>query len=183
MKHKLLYIMDPLCGWCFGFSPVVLKLRDEYKDVFDVNVIPGGMMIGTRVGPASNMASYILTAYQRVEDMAGVKFGEPYLDMLRDGTEMLDSEPPCRAIHTFQQAHPYQALDFAHELQLKQFQEGKSFNDLNTYRELATQFSTDADHLVNQMETEEARYGTRGDFQWVQSAGITGFPLPGAAKR
>jgi putative protein-disulfide isomerase len=67
-------------------------------------------------------------------------------------------------------------LDFAHELQLKQLHEGKSFNDPNTYRELANRFSIEPDQFIHHMESEEARYGTRGDFQWVQAAGITGFP-------
>jgi putative protein-disulfide isomerase len=168
--------MDPLCGWCFGFSPVVLRIRDEYRDILDVQVIPGGMITGPRVGPVSVMADYVLNAYKRVEEYSGVTFGKPYLDMLRKGTEIQDSEPPCRAIHTFQQAYPQLGLDFAHELQLMQFHEGKSFNDAGTYRELALQFAIHPDRFVTDMETEENKYGTRQEFQWVQAAGITGFP-------
>ena len=168
--------MDPLCGWCFGFSPVILKIRDVYKGILDVQVTPGGMVTGARVGPVSVMTDYVLNAYKRVEEYSGVKFGEPYLGMLRKGTEIQDSEPPCRAIYTFRQAHPEQALDFAHELQLKQFHEGKSFNDAGTYKELARQFSIEPEEFVEIMETEESKYGTLQDFQWVQAAGITGFP-------
>lgn len=176
MKPTILYIMDPLCGWCFGFSPVMQKLQAQYKDQFHFRVIPGGMITGNRVQPVSVMAEYILGAYRRLEDHAGVKVGEPYLDMLRKGTEIQNSEPPCRAIHTFQQMQPERALDFAHELQLKQFVAGKSFNDEATYRELATEFGIDADTFINAMNSEESRYGTQQEFQWVQAAGITGFP-------
>lgn len=168
--------MDPLCGWCYGFSNVMQELEEKYADDFDFRVISGGMITGSRVGPVSNMAEYILSAYKRVEEYTGAIFGEPYLDHLRKGTDINNSEPPCRAIYTFAQIKPELALDFAHALQLKQFQEGKSFNDENTYRELATTFGIDADKFIASMNTEESKYGTQQEFQWVQAAGINGFP-------
>lgn len=168
--------MDPLCGWCYGFSNVMQQLQEKYKDTYDFQVIPGGMITGSRVAPVSEMANYILGAYHRVEEGTGVKFGEPYLDLLREGTEINNSEPPCRAIHTFREQHPEKALDFAHKLQLKMFLEGKSWNSDETYRELATEFGLDGDAFVKDMNTEESKYGTQQDFQWVQGAGISGFP-------
>ncbi len=175
MTNQLLYIMDPLCGWCYGFSPVMMKLQKEYSQ-FTVRIIPGDMMTGSRVQPMSAMSEYILQAYHRVEEYSGVKFGEPYLDMLRDGTDINNSEPPCRAIYTFNLLKPEQSLAFAHELQLAYLLHGKSYNDEQTYRNLAMHFDIDADAFIAQMNSEEARYGTQQEFQWVQAAGITGFP-------
>jgi len=176
MKDTILYIMDPLCGWCYGFSHVMQQLQETYKDKLDFRVIPGGMVIGENVQPVAGIAGYVLQAYKRVEEYSGAKFGEPYLDMLREGTEINNSEPPCRAIVTFHSFNPGETLNFAHKLQLKQFVEGKSFNDTNTYRELAEAFHLDADTFINTMESEEMRYATAQEFQWVQAAGITGFP-------
>ena len=168
--------MDPLCGWCYGFSLVVMKARDEYKDVLEAEVKVGGMIIGPRIAPVSQMSDYILQAYKRVEDYSGVKFGEPYLDLMRKGTEINNSEPPCQAIHYFKETHAQQGVDFANETLLKLFRDGKSLNDMNTYKELATEFGLNEDEFVTGMQTEENRYHTFQEFQWVQSAGITGFP-------
>lgn len=168
--------MDPLCGWCYGFSPVIVKLQEQYKDTLDFAVIPGGMVTGARVQPVAAISGYILQSYQRVEEYSGAKFGEPYLDMLREGSEINNSEPPCRAIHTFAQLQPQNIIAYTHALQLKQFVDGRSFNDTDTYRELATEFGIDADDFLAQMESEEMRYGTQQEFQWVQAAGISGFP-------
>lgn len=176
MEGTILYIMDPLCGWCYGFSNVMQQLQEKYKGPYEFQVIPGGMITGPRVAPVSEMANYILGAYHRVEEYAGVKFGEPYLDVLREGTEISNSEPPCRAIHTFREIMPEKVLDFTHQLQHKMFFEGKSWNSDETYRELATEFGLDADEFITAMNTEENKYGTQQDFQWVQGAGINGFP-------
>lgn len=152
------------------------QLQEKYKDTYEFQIIPGGMITGDRVAPISQMAQYILGAYTRVEEYAGVKFGELYLNLLREGTEISNSEPPCRAIHVIREIHPEKALDFTHKLQLKIFLEGKSWNSDDTYRELATEFGINADEFITAFHTEESKYGTRQDFQWVQSAGITGFP-------
>lgn len=168
--------MDPLCGWCYGFSKVMAQLEEKYKDAYNFKVIAGGMITGTRVAPVSEMASYILGAYKRVEDYAGVKFGEPYLELLRKGTEISNSEPPCRAIVTFREQHPEKALSFTHQLQQKIFAEGKSWNDEQTYKELAEEFGLPGEKFVSDMNTDERKYDTQQDFQWAQAAGISGFP-------
>lgn len=134
------------------------------------------MITGSRIQPVSAMAQYILGAYKRVEEYAGVAFGEPYLELLRNGKEISNSEPPCRALHLFASMQLHNAIAYAHTLQNKIFKEGKSWNDEQTYRELAQQFSVDADAFILSWQSEDAKYATQQDFQWVQGAGITGFP-------
>ncbi|XZF12561.1 DsbA family protein [Chitinophagaceae bacterium MMS25-I14] len=175
-KGTIIYVMDPLCGWCYGYSEVMQQLQAKHKEDFDFRIITGGMITGSRVAPVSEMAQYILSAYKRVEEYSGAVFGEPYLDMLRKGTEINNSELPCRAIYTMGQFRPDEMLDYAHALQLKLFREGKSLNDETTYRELAAAFDLDPDVFIAAMNSEENKYGTQQDFQWVQAAKINGFP-------
>lgn len=175
-QPEFIYIMDPLCGWCYGFGNVVSEVEEAYKGKMKFAVKPGGMVTGLSVQPVAATAGYILSAYKRVEEYAGVTFGEPYLNMLREGTEISDSEPPCRAIYTFSQQKPEQAIDFAHALQKKLYVEGKSLNNDSTYSEIAEDFGLDGVQFVKDMQEEENKYGTTQEFQWVKGAGITGFP-------
>lgn len=175
-KPTLLYIMDPLCGWCYGFSPVVAQLHEKYQDRMDFRVVPGGMVTGPRVEPVSKMADYILGAYTRVEEMTGVKFGEPYLDRLREGSTISASEPPCRALHLFSTFHPDRAVEYAYQLQRAIYLDGYDWNDSETYAHLARLFNIDTKEFVRQWEGEEARYAVQQEFQWVQATGINGFP-------
>jgi len=41
-KVKLIYYFDALCGWCFGFSPVISQLEKEFEDRLNFEVISGG---------------------------------------------------------------------------------------------------------------------------------------------
>ena len=74
-KFRIIYVYDALCGWCYGFSPVMRRLHDTYADAFDFEVLSGGMMTGTRVRPVAESMSYIQQAYKVVEEHTGVRFG------------------------------------------------------------------------------------------------------------
>ena len=43
--NKLIYVMDPLCGWCFGNSQNMLAIKEEFAGKFEFEIIMGGMRI------------------------------------------------------------------------------------------------------------------------------------------
>ena len=45
---QLIYFADPMCSWCYGFSPVVRALRPRYAEVLPIRLIMGGLRPGTR---------------------------------------------------------------------------------------------------------------------------------------
>lgn len=45
MKPILVYCYDAYCGWCYGFSRVIKKIYEEYKDQLDFEVLSGGMIL------------------------------------------------------------------------------------------------------------------------------------------
>ena len=106
-KPKIIYIYDALCGWCYGFSPVIRRFHQHYADEFDFDVLSGGMMTGERVKPVSESMAYIEQAYKVVEARTGVRFGDDYLtNLLRPGTYMSDSEKPGMAMTLFKAILP-----------------------------------------------------------------------------
>lgn len=175
-KDTLIYIFDPLCGWCYGFGNTILQLFNKRKDDLEFEVVTGGMITGSRIAPFHTMQAYISGAYKRVEEMTGVKFGERYLKELLPSDTLLSSEPPCRALVTFRSFTPEQVVPFAHALQKKQFLDGKEFNTDDVYEELAADFKIDPVAFLERFYSEEMKYHTQQDFHWSQSAGIKGFP-------
>ena len=175
-KNTIIYVFDPLCGWCYGFSSTMVDLFNKRKEEFDFEVMAGGMVTGSRVAPFSTLHNYVSGAYKRVEDMTGTKFGEPYLHQLLPSETEMNSEPPSRAMVTFRSFKPDEMVPFAHALQKKQYLEGKDFNNPAVYKELANEFGIDANEFIKRWESDEMKHQTVQDFQWSQNAGIQGFP-------
>ncbi|SHK73048.1 protein-disulfide isomerase, contains CxxC motif [Clostridium cavendishii DSM 21758] len=45
MKTKIYYVMDPMCGWYYGFGEVIEKIHDKYKEKYDFTILPGSKAI------------------------------------------------------------------------------------------------------------------------------------------
>lgn len=176
MLPKIIYIYDPLCGWCYGFSPVIRKIQEEYKSRMDFEIISGGMVVGDRVGPVGAFADYILKALPRLEELTGVTFGEPYLSQLRDKSLFLSSLKPCIALEVFKSFNEKDAIAFASSMQKAHYIDGKSLEEESVYIDLIKPFNIDSTEFLKRLNSDEFRMETSNQFKMIQEWGITGFP-------
>ncbi|WP_256012511.1 DsbA family protein [Desertivirga xinjiangensis] len=176
MRPKIIYVYDALCGWCYGFSPAMLALKDLYCDQFDFEVISGGMMTGLQTGPVSVVAPYIQTAYKTVEETTGINFGEGFLKQVEKGSMILDSEKPAIALSVYKSYHPENTLQFAYDIQQCINFDGKEPNDDDMYRYLAVNFGIDPDEFVHKMREEEFKQAAYYDFALTKQLRIDSFP-------
>ena len=176
-RPELIYVYDALCGWCFAFSPVMQQVEQTYGDRLNIQVINGGLRTGTSVEPISSMASYILQAYKRVEEMSGVRFGEPFLNgTLKKGTMRLDSEPFARAMAIVRERKPEQALAFARLLHKLIYIDGVDPLTDAAYAPYAEQVGVPQGEFLAAMAEPRYRDMAQADFQLAQQLGATGFP-------
>lgn len=175
-KTEIIYVFDPLCGWCYGFAPVMQKIEAEFRDRAAVSVIAGGMIIGELVGPIGRMAGVIKEGNPRITEMSGVEFGEAFDRMVDEGSTVLNSLPPSRALAVCKELRPGQALEFTREIQNLFFKFGKDLGDIDVLAKAAV--------LVGIAENEfqelyhQDKYNRRAleDFQYSRDLGVTGFP-------
>ena len=173
---KLIYIYDALCGWCYGFTPVIEELLQQFGNEMEVDVLSGGMFLSANHRPASAMYNYISQAHKQVEAVTGVKFGPAFLEEYLRTDDIMDSEKPSIALTVFKQYQPAKALSFAHDMQLALNYEGKSLNDDDTYRQLLAKYQLPVDEFLDKMKEDANRYDTIQEFKQVEQWGITGFP-------
>jgi putative protein-disulfide isomerase len=175
-KDTILYVYDPMCGWCYGFDPVMEQVATDFADRLHFHTISGGMITGDRQGViAPQMATYILNTVPRLEQMTGVKFGEAFLKTLRDGTYYASSVRPSRAMTVFRSLHPDKAVAFAHAMQRKLFLEGKSLDEDATYHELCKDLGLDATAFIQALNDPSFLEGGRGGFCALIAFGRIGF--------
>lgn len=174
---RLIYLQDTLCGWCYGFSPQVRKLQEHYQDDVPVEVVAGGMIRGSRVGTIADVAPYIRSAYRRVEETTGIRFGEPFLANLHaEASLVLDSVIPARAIVTAKRIAQHHVLDIAHDLQAAIYRDGLDITNNETYREVVNRYGIDAETFLQVMSSDEVSAGVEEEFSFTEALGVTGFP-------
>ncbi|GAB3306035.1 DsbA family protein [Hymenobacter tenuis] len=173
---ELLYISDPLCGWCYGMSSVIRRAQQEFTGLVDVSVLCGGMITGEQVGPIGEEWPTLSGALQQMERVTGVPVGAAFRAKGEEGSYMLNSEPPCRAIHAFRQLRQPQAAQFAHEVQQAYFRDGADLNDLATYEPLVAKYGIDPAEFRQALTKPEVIRGTLLEFAAVGKIGVQGFP-------
>jgi len=176
-KMKIIYVYDALCGWCYGFSPVINQFHEKYKESLSFEVISGGMITSSRIGPIGEVASYISWAYKDVEKATSVKFGTEFLNKtLKDGDAIFTSIPPAIALSVFKDLDPNNSIRFASELQKAIYYDGIEPEDLTAYGKIATKFGLDADSFVLKMKEPLYKKLAEEDFKKSADLKVTGFP-------
>lgn len=173
---KLYYIYDALCGWCYGFSPIMKKLYQEKQDEMPFEVLSGGMILGEREGPIGEVAPYIKQAYKTVEDKTGVQFGENFLKKLDEGTSYFTSLPAAKAMAAYKIMKDINQVNFAHAIQNAIYYDGKEPSQKDTFVSLAVELGLNKktfEHHYDAAATEEI---VKQDFQLTQSLKVQGFP-------
>jgi len=174
---KLIYVYDALCGWCYGFSPVITEFAQKHQAELEVEVISGGMITGERIGPIGEVAAYIGEAYKTVEQHCGLKFGESFLkDVLEEGSAIFTSIPPSIALSIVKVQKPEHSLSFAARLQKAIYFDGLPPAEIEGYGALAAEFGLDAKSFVADMQKEVYLESAEKDFQLSRELGVAGFP-------
>ncbi|TIT28381.1 MAG: DsbA family protein, partial [Mesorhizobium sp.] len=86
----LTYLFDPLCGWCYGATPMLDRLE---QSGIALDLLPTGLFSGAGARPLdAGFAAHAWANDQRIERLSGQRFSQAYLDnVLNVRGTLLDS--------------------------------------------------------------------------------------------
>lgn len=173
------YCYDAYCGWCYGFSPVISKLAETYKDKIHFEVLSGGMILPEEPRHISVTAGYIANAYKVVEERTGIKFGEDWLWHIlnpNDSDWFPDSLKPAIALCIFKEYYPDQQVKFASDLQYALHMEGRDLTDNEAYRHLLEKYKIPAEDFYTKLKSDTYKEKAQYEFALCKQLQVTGFP-------
>lgn len=175
--HTLITVFDPLCGWCYGFGPVLTELENRFAGRLEFDLVCGGMITGSRIGPLAHMASFISQAYKAVESHSGVRFGEAFLrDTLREGKATFSSLEPSKVLTVYRSLRKTGHIRFSHEIQKRIYFDGIDPVDYKAYLPLFEREGLDASVVMPLLQSADVEQETIREFGLAQRWRITGFP-------
>lgn len=132
------FLIDPLCGWCYGAMPVINELRAEIGDA-KLAVMPTGLFAGNGARPmTSQFRSYAWANDQRIAEMTGQIFSQAYYDnVLSSETAAFDSGPASLVLALADLLSPGSGFDLLHALQQARFVAGRDLTDQRVLIEVA----------------------------------------------
>lgn len=174
MKAPILwYFADPMCSWCWGFSPVIEAIREAYRDRLKVALILGGLRVGTTEAMGAQQREEILQHWRDVHEKTGQSFR---FDGALDEGFVYDTEPACRAVVAMATLAPETVFPLFKAIQMAFYGEGREVTHREVLAALAEGLGVERAAFLTAFESDQARTKTLAHFQMARKLEVRGFP-------
>jgi putative protein-disulfide isomerase len=167
----LIYIGDPMCSWCFGFTSELEKVRTHFNDAKFVMVMGGLRAKGNE--SLDDLRSFLSEHWTDVEKMSGQKFNH---GILKTGGFIYDTEPSCRAVTLVRRLFPEYEMEFFRRLQVSFYLDNQNPVSIDTYKSILTSMNLDTKIFEKTFYKDEAKDYANEDFDKAHALGVNGFP-------
>lgn len=174
-KQKVIYVYDPLCGWCYGFSPIIEGIANKYKDEVDFEVLAGGLVTDSM--PIISWKGFIIEHQKFLEEETGIKYGKAFLkNTLNDSSVYFSSVEPAMAIHIIQEHAPSKAIEFLVTVQQAIYYDGINPMRAEEYLPYIKGYGIDENEFLTKMNSSEYRKTVTQGFYKAAKLGVDGYP-------
>jgi putative protein-disulfide isomerase len=169
----LWYFADPMCSWCWGFSPVIEAVRDAYQDRMKISLVLGGLRPGTKEPQTSQAREEILHHWHQVHERTGQDFK---FEGAMPAGFVYDTEPPSRAVACMADVNPAMIFSMLKSAQSAFYLSGRDITEGAVLVELAVELGVDEGEFLTAFDSVSARHRTQEHFRMSREWGIRGFP-------
>ncbi|UII26299.1 DsbA family protein [Fulvivirga maritima] len=173
---KIIYIMDPHCGWCYGNSDNITAVQQQYGEQVDFELLVGGMWLGRNAptgGP--QLENFIKTHSPRMESTTGVYVSDKFYSLTGDASYTFSSLEPAAAIVWVKNNYPDKTFAFTKAVQKIMFAEGKRLDAAEVYHPLLQAEGIDVEKFNQEWLSEKNIEATTAEFEKAAPL-ASGFP-------
>lgn len=169
----LIYVADPMCSWCWGFSPVLTNIRRRYEKQATFQLLLGGLRPGNTERFDESRRAYILQHWQAVHTRTAQPFN---FDFQMASSFTYDTEPASRATTVVRQLMPGKEWDYLARIQEAFYVQNADVTRVEVLEELAVAVGIDAVPFRQDFQESQTRQRVWEEFDQSRELGVNGFP-------
>ncbi len=169
----LWYFADPMCSWCWGFSPVISKVKKNYARQIKIALVMGGLQAGESNALSDSSREEVFHHWQQVKKMSGQHF--LFENALPEGF-IYNTEPACRAVITAGQMDEIKNFEYFTAVQAAFYTKNQDVTQISVLQQLAVDCGLSSEKFSDLFFDEKQRLSTEKSFQFSKKAGVQGFP-------
>jgi putative protein-disulfide isomerase len=173
-NSSLIYVHDPMCSWCFGFSKTLQTLLNELPAGINVKRLLGGLAPDSNKPMSEATRNMVRQNWQHIEQaIPGVLFNYDFWDNCEPRRATF---PACRAvIAARQQGETFDDL-MTQKIQQAYYQKARNPSDDSTLIELAAEIGLDQQAFNDDLASNETQQRLLEEISQSRSLGVNGFP-------
>ena len=169
----LIYVVDPMCSWCWGFSPVFEEIVRRYQAQARVQVLLGGLRPGNTEKFDEGKRAYILSHWHAVHERTGQLFNFAF----QTGPSFTyDTEPSFRAVAVVRHLAPEEEFAFLKSVQEAFYMKNEDVTHEEILADLAGAQGIDRGKFLESFRDPAIKQSVREEFDRARQLGVSGFP-------
>lgn len=169
---RFLYVMDPMCSWCYGFQPELEAFLAQHS-VAPVDWVMGGLAPDTKQAMDSDLKQSIAAYWHQIEEKTQVTFNHDFWDL---NTAYRSTYPACRAVISAESLLENASSTMVKAIQRAYYQLAKNPSLELTLIECADSIGLDKNAFVEALTSEETERQLQQHFTIAQQLQVRGFP-------
>lgn len=174
MQKTLIYVHDPMCSWCWGFSAVHQQLLERLPKGMAVRRLVGGLAQDSDAPMPEAMQDGLQQTWRRIaQTIPGTEFN---FDFWSDCAPRRSTYPACRAVIAARE----QGLDYdplmTRRIQQAYYLEARNPSDNSTLIELAGEIGLDQERFEQQLVAPHTHQQLLDEIASARAIGIDSFP-------
>ena len=168
---ELIFVVDPMCSWCWGFHPVMETLRKNHHDQYKFSLVVGGLRSSGQMFWNDESKAFLKRHWDSVEQ----RTGQPFSPKLLNRTVFdYNTYPACKAIVAVRELWGEElAFDYLSKVQYAFYAEGK---DITSPEVLVSYITENKKEFEDFYNTDRAETLMKHDFDKARAMGANAFP-------
>ncbi len=173
MAIEFIYVMDPMCSWCYAFHPVLNQIVADMPEDTSLYYVMGGLAPDSDVPMPAQTRAYVQQAWQAISQRTGIEFN---FDFWEKCTPRRSTYPACRAvIAAGLQGDEYRPL-MVSAIQKAYYTQARNPSDHSTLIELAEEIGLDQARFSDELNSSPVQHQLQQDFVLRDRLSVQGFP-------
>ena len=167
-----LYVMDPMCSWCWAFTPAIKALKSRYPE-YSWQYIMGGLAPDSDKPMPAEMQDKISSIWKHIETKTGTEFNH---DFWARNTPRRSTYPACRAVISAEILRNGASEDMARAIQKAYYLDAQNPSDISTLTCAAERLGFDKTDFETQLNSDSTQQELEKHLFYSQQLGAQGFP-------
>lgn len=169
----LIYVTNPMCPWCYGFTPVVRRLRALWHGRLNVKVLLGDMQAHATEPLQQEEKRKLAVSWHQIQGYTYQPFDYRFF---KQQDFVYNTEPACRALLCVRLLRPVLLLEVLRAFHSAFFADGLDLKDSSVLARIIGLFGIQENLFLALFESEEIMRQMEEEFSYVDSIGATTFP-------
>ena len=171
---KLYYVHDPMCSWCWGFSPTQQIVRENLPDGIEWISLLGGLAPDSDESMTDETKGYVQKAWRTIQErIPGTEFN---FDFWNKCTPRRSTYPACRAVIAARNTSADSELSYILALQKAYYLRAMNPSDTDTHLTLATELGLDTSVFKQHLLDPKTHQTLLDEIAFARSIGGDSFP-------